>query len=152
MLKTSSTAQESAPKSGPLRKRADLGDWFYTPSWRRSPPPRTQAGSQIWLVIEPTNQPLVERLIQRLEADRGQVIRVAHGERFVQRGNGDYALNSGRKADWEALVAALKQRGVVPTRILHATSIDARARWLRTHQRKSGCSRGLSAYTASPQS
>ncbi|HYG65161.1 MAG TPA: SDR family oxidoreductase, partial [Thermoanaerobaculia bacterium] len=71
--------QESAAE--PLRKRPDVADWFYLPTWKRTlPPGALPAGAaerESWWIVDP-GQGLGERLAERLR-DRGRSVTVYAG-------------------------------------------------------------------------
>ena len=112
----------------PLRKRPDVGDWFYTPSWHRAPAPSTEvAASGPWLVIGDRGS-LGDLLISRLRQAGGTVVTVSRGRRFETKGTGGYALDPSRKSDWDALGAALRLRGISPKHVVHLGVLDGSER------------------------
>ena len=126
-------AQNAIARGGVLRKRADVGSWFYTPSWRRSPPPklvdRVAGEALVWLVIADRSS-LIDGVIDELTRHGDRVVRVSFGARFVDRDDG-YVLDPTRRGDWDALFESLRRRGAMPQRIVHASAIGPRARKLR---------------------
>jgi len=103
-----------------MLKRPNLADWFYTPAWKRSPPPKTEAaGAERWLVVH-EGHAVSTRVVERLTYS---VVEVTPGARFAVNGDRGYTLRLDVQADWEALVEALKARGLLPNRIVYATGL-----------------------------
>ncbi len=108
-----------------MLKRPNVADWFYTPAWKRSPPPKGEAaGAERWLVVH-EGHAISTRLVERLTYS---VIEVSSGERFAADGDRGYTLRLDVQADWEALVEALKARGSLPNRIVYATGLGLPAK------------------------
>jgi acyl transferase domain-containing protein len=110
-----------------LRKRPDIADWFYLPSWRRSLPPAAPlpaADSQRGSFLLFTDAcGLGAALARRLPG----AVTVSVGERFGRIGDDAYALNPGSRADYDALLEDLKARGRHPGRIVHLWAVSAGA-------------------------
>ncbi|MEO1298631.1 MAG: acyltransferase domain-containing protein, partial [Cyanobacteria bacterium J06636_16] len=118
--------------SKPLQntKAADLADWFYLPSWLRSPvsiaPPLVSDGQasaatpQRWLVFaaEATGSALAKRLAETDQA----VIRVQPGAEFSPKEDG-FTLNPANPEDYRLLIQALQAAEQLPTHILHGWSL-----------------------------
>lgn len=116
--------------SGPTRihtprkgqgKRA-LADWFTLPAWRQ----KELCGSQVhareaasnWLVLldEETPGP---QLVAQLLARGHEVVSATRGTAFARRGEGQYTLRPGERADYAALLHDLQEAGKVPEQIVH---------------------------------
>lgn len=121
------TAKASA--TGSMSKRADVGDWFYTPSWKRAPAPKPDAPAagarHSWLLVQEQGQPLCDRLAARLGESGDEVVRVIAADAFAATGERSYALRLGEPGDWDSLVDALKSRGALPNRIVYAPAVGA---------------------------
>lgn len=119
--------------------RQPIDQWFYLPSWTRSPipsatesatEPGTGSAQQTWLIF--IDQPgLGERLAQRLIADNHRVISVRPGAQFrqqknVQQPENDYELNPSQPSDYQALVRSLRAAGQHPDVIVHGWSLSLR--------------------------
>jgi NAD(P)-dependent dehydrogenase (short-subunit alcohol dehydrogenase family)/acyl carrier protein len=115
--------QGGLARPDPLVKRADVADWFYIPSWKRSVPPLREARkvSGRWLVFDDGGS-LSEGLIRRLVAQGGQVVVVRAGARFAADEDG-YTLDPARREDYEALLAALDERRQLPDQIVHLWNV-----------------------------
>ena len=93
------------------RKKPDLADWFYVPSWRRSDLPPLAAGQAAftsatgpWLVfLDDTG--FGESLVQRLKAESQEVVVVRPGASWARSDDGSYRLPS---RDRQSFVALLK--------------------------------------------
>lgn len=113
----------AAKRDTSLRKRPDLAEWFYLPSWKRSLPPRAaEAGSArggCLLFLDPCG--LGAELAKRLP----DAVTVAIGERFAKLGDGAYSVNPGSRADYEALTRDLQARGRLPRSIVHLWAVTA---------------------------
>ncbi|MCY2927298.1 MAG: KR domain-containing protein, partial [Planctomycetota bacterium] len=107
-------------------KRADIGQWFYAPSWKRlgpiSPvaPSPGQAGR--WLVfIDATG--LGSHVSARLAGMGHEVFTVAPGERFARGPGRDYTVNPAADGDVAAVLSDLAGRGGIPANIVHLWSV-----------------------------
>jgi len=100
-------------------KRA-LADWFSLPSWRQKELPGSQARetATCWLFLLDQEAPgpqLVEHLLARWH----EVVTVTRGTAFARRGEGQYTLRPGERADYGALLHDLQEAGKVPEQIVH---------------------------------
>jgi len=73
--------------SGPIRKRPDIADWFYLPTWKRTLPAgalkAAEDGGDIWLISD--GHELGERLAESLQSlGRSAVLRHAAAEEEVE--------------------------------------------------------------------
>jgi acyl transferase domain-containing protein/acyl carrier protein len=92
-----------------LDKRADIGDWFYIPSWQRSAPVPSFA-SQLheeekngWLIFE-DECGLGSQLAERLRREGQEVFTVKAGERLAKSGARAYTIDPQQAADYRALL------------------------------------------------
>jgi acyl transferase domain-containing protein/thioesterase domain-containing protein/acyl carrier protein len=124
---------ERASTTGPLRKRGDVRAWFYTPSWRRTASPKpVEWADATWLVISPgvsgnarfKERPLAERIAERLRAIGRAVVMVTFGPSFLDKGEDGFVVDPTKPRDWIGLIEALRERGPLPTRIVHAAGVD----------------------------
>jgi acyl transferase domain-containing protein/thioesterase domain-containing protein len=105
-----------------LSKEADLSQWGYRPSWKRSlsgyeQGAENQPGSWLFFLDEGG---LGMRLATRLRALGHSVATVSLSDSFTKRASGDYTLcpELGR-AGYDALLAGLAADGVLPTKVVH---------------------------------
>lgn len=117
----------AAPETGPIVKRPAVDDWFYYPSWRRTPRPgrpRTASADGGWLVFDEGSL-LGEELVASLAEQGADVVRVAPGERFEQVSPVAYSIRRNAPEDYEALMDELLRQGRSPRRIIHLWSLAA---------------------------
>ena len=102
------------------RRRDDIGEWFYTPEWRRAPlPPAAKPAASDRVLVLGASTPLGERVTAALRERGHAVIRVDEGASFAQRGEAGFALRVGAADDYEALLEALSASGGAASRIVH---------------------------------
>jgi acyl transferase domain-containing protein len=109
-------------------KRADLDDWFYLPSWKRSlPPPPWPSAQPVdrarrWLIF--ADDAGWAAWIERALLDAGQeVITVAAG--FHTAGATAYQIDPRRAADYAQLWAKLRAADQLPDAIVHLAGLSA---------------------------
>jgi len=114
----------AAKRDTSLRKRPDLADWFYLPSWKRSLPPvqAAEPGSARggWLLFIDACG-IGAELAKRLPG----AVTVSVGERFARLDEDAYILSPGSRADYDALAADLQARGRLPRKIVHLWAVTA---------------------------
>ena len=109
---------------GSLRKKADIADWFYVPSWKSSAPRvnfdarAVRESRPHWLVFRGAGE-LDEQLVRAVERLGCEVTTVTAGEAFAARGEREFAVRPRRREDYSALLKHLSERGRRPTDILH---------------------------------
>ncbi len=115
-------------------KKADLSEWFYLPSWKRtlslSPAdPSVQKLNQLLYLVFDDGGNLADSIAQSLECGGSRVIRVRKGDLYRQVGNDVYLIEPQRKEDYEELIRQVSESGrgrsdrIV---VLHFWSITAR--------------------------
>ena len=115
------------PSRMTLPRTDDLSQWFYLPTWKRSPlPPLSTVPPQIWLVFLDLSS-LGTRFCQRLQAQGHQVITVALGDRWYAQDAVTYALNPRRTEDYLTLFETLSEQNKLPTQIVHCWTLTAPA-------------------------
>ena len=110
-----------------LRKKPDIAEWFYIPSWKRSalaqlPKQRNFDDGSCWLVFTDACG-LGSLLAKRLEAKGHDVITVMTGERFTRFNGNAYAIGPQRCDDYIALLAEVRESGRMPKGILHLWTV-----------------------------
>jgi acyl transferase domain-containing protein/thioesterase domain-containing protein/acyl carrier protein len=110
-----------------LRKRADVGEWFYAPSWARTVPPRRTVTSGSWLVFADAS-PLSEAVITGLRRAGHRVVTVVSSQRFSALGDMRYGIDPAVRSHFDALAKDLRERGALPTNILHLWATAPRPR------------------------
>jgi acyl transferase domain-containing protein/acyl carrier protein len=124
-------SQAAAPTRS-LRKKLDVADWFYQPSWHRqllpseAPASADEADKGAWLVfVDATG--FGERLVAGLRASGERVVTVTEGEAMAPDGEHGYRIVAGEAGDYDALWTALESRKLEPCRVLHLWSLCASA-------------------------
>jgi acyl transferase domain-containing protein/acyl carrier protein len=111
----------------PLRK-ADVADWFYVPSWKRSVAapyrPNGDTSSVHWLLFD-DGQGLGAELARRLEGEGRDVVTVKVGPEFARVDEHTYTANPGRPEDYVALLADLRERDGLPQKLAHLWSVTS---------------------------
>ncbi|HLF24979.1 MAG TPA: beta-ketoacyl synthase N-terminal-like domain-containing protein [Anaerolineae bacterium] len=121
------------PMPARAERKAEIADWFYSPSWKRSlqplPPKRSGGGSALslhpsetWLVFI-DEADLASGLAKRMEQAGRSVIRVLCADRFARVADGVYTLNPRQREDYTRLLQALDALGQRPNRIVHGASL-----------------------------
>lgn len=118
---------------GTIRKREDITDWFYIPSWKRSVIlPEAQAGSgRMYNLIFIDSTGLGAEIIEKLEENREETIQVKTGVEYQRESKFSYVINPESEEDYEKLFQALIDSGFVPDRVVHMWGVaDDRSRFL----------------------
>jgi acyl transferase domain-containing protein len=108
---------------GSPEKKPGITDWFYIPTWKRSPL-TVPSGHKFskksrWLMFMDETG-LGARLSERLKDEGQEIITVRAGERFARVSSGTFTVNPGQKEDYNSL---LKELGTAAHRILHLWSV-----------------------------
>jgi acyl transferase domain-containing protein/acyl carrier protein len=105
-------------------KTADVADWFFVPSWKRSVAPRLAVGKELrgrasnWLVFGGAT-PLGSRVEKRLAEEGQRVVTVRAGEGYARTGEDEYTIHPARRQDYESLLTDLGAREQTPEVIAH---------------------------------
>ncbi|UCH92294.1 MAG: amino acid adenylation domain-containing protein [Candidatus Aminicenantes bacterium] len=123
---------ESLKNKPDLRKKQDMADWFYIPSWERSLLVAAGNGQEFpssdWLVFL-DECGIGSRLKKRLEQDGQAVITVKKGS-FFSRGEHDqytYTVNPGNSRDYLTLCNELRELKKIPGKIIHLWGVTGQA-------------------------
>jgi acyl transferase domain-containing protein/thioesterase domain-containing protein/acyl carrier protein len=124
--------RESGPdRSAALEKRADVGEWFYAPSWARSAPPTpstaADASASTWLVFA-DDSTLSEAVLAGLRQAGSRVVTVVAGTRFAELGDQRFRVDPSQRPHFDELAKTLRDRGLEPTGVLHLWAAAARPR------------------------
>ena len=103
-----------------LRKRVNVTDWFYVPSWKRSAPldlaqamhAADRSGCWLMFVDQCGIGVQVGEQLRRAGLD---VVMVKAGEKFEEEGGGAFTINPRQREDYSELLSALWRRGQKPT-------------------------------------
>jgi amino acid adenylation domain-containing protein len=114
-------------KQAPSGKKADIGDWFYLPFWKPSvigQSSRRPEAKQNWLIFAGEDG-LGLDLARELAAAGEIVVTVQVGERFLELDENTYSLWPQQQADYEELLATLREQKRWPRRIVHLWNVNA---------------------------
>ncbi len=108
------------------RKREDMADWFYVPSWKHSMLPFSAKNPEKRSVlIFADNFNIGEAVSERLK-EQGQIpIVVTIGKEYVQKDNVSFILEPSNSEDYNRMLTALKSSNNLPDSILFLWSIEA---------------------------
>ena len=112
-----------APAPG---KKPNIADWFYLPSWKRSPLLAHQleeASIQGNILVFIDECGLGEKLVQRLAGEDRQIVVVKVGESFIKKSDRFYILNPERNDDYDTLIEALHSLNLLPNNIVHLLNV-----------------------------
>lgn len=107
-----------------LAKKPNLDDWFYLPTWKESPPLlKGTIPNETWLLFTGSDSfsaGWVEYLRQHPSLT---LITVQSGSSFRQLSENNYRIAPDNRADYDALIADLQGRELLPQRIVHGWSV-----------------------------
>ncbi|QMS92218.1 SDR family NAD(P)-dependent oxidoreductase [Nostoc edaphicum CCNP1411] len=101
------------------QKQEDISNWFYLPSWVRSPllrPSQIPTKQRYLVFCHPDS--IGEQLVQRLQKAGQQVITVTPGAEFTSKGDA-YTIALDNPKDYETLWQQLQTAGTLPDAIAH---------------------------------
>ncbi|MFL6335978.1 MAG: amino acid adenylation domain-containing protein [Pyrinomonadaceae bacterium] len=115
-----SQAAEEARKT--REPKAEVADWFYLPSWKRSLTPpvleQEQERGSCWLLFA-GDDGLGPRLAERLRAKGHEVVCVTAGAQFGEAGELAYSIDPARPTDYDRLLLELSAREMMPRVVVH---------------------------------
>ena len=120
--------KESDKTLGSLARKPDTADWFYLPSWKRSPLPELAHQNQLlekklrWLIFVDRRE-IGSRLVERLEQMDHEVVSVSAGDEFCQVSANHFTIRPQQPADYTALLSALQATNKIPERVVHLWSL-----------------------------
>jgi phthiocerol/phenolphthiocerol synthesis type-I polyketide synthase E len=117
------------------RKR-EPEDWLYVPAWRRAGAPKPAApegdgGSRSWLIFD-DEIGLGAEIARLLEGRGDRVLRVLAGDEAAFTAGDTCRIRPGRLEDCEALLGELRDRQLLPDRVLHLWGVTGGRREART--------------------
>ena len=121
-----SSADASAPK--PAGKKADISEWFYLQSWKRSLPPKllepgALAGKRRCWVVLADQSWLSLAIVMWLQQAGQDVVTVAPGARFNKDSDTSYSIDIAARDDYDLLLHEIGNRGKAPDIFVHLWSL-----------------------------
>jgi acyl transferase domain-containing protein len=115
-----------AVDGAPLRKRTNVADWFYAPLWRQTTSPLVagDVAAMPWLLFL-DDCGIGAQLAQRLERAGHSIITVRTGDRFEREGMSAFSIRPRHAEDYDALFAAIRAQGTLPTRLVHLWAVTS---------------------------
>lgn len=120
------TSIEVLSSTSQLHKRPNIADWFYIPSWKRSPLNTRKLDKmsvQLNTLVLIDEYGLGSQLVKKLELEGQHVITVKVGSEFTKLRDDVYVLNPGRSNDYDTLFDKLRTLGKIPQTIVHLWNV-----------------------------
>ncbi|GBC61780.1 type I polyketide synthase [Desulfonema ishimotonii] len=113
-----------SPDGGKAGRLPDIADWFYIPSWKRTPVPPAagDADSGHWLLFADDGG-LGEGLTRSLEAEGRDVVMVKAGAGFMRLSDHRYIISPRRHNDYNTLMNELSRLNRMPKTIVHLWNV-----------------------------
>src|SRR5204863_574622 len=112
-----------------LARKADIADWFYIPSWRRTMPPKPlregklRNEKQRWMVFGGEGR-LDSELIERLRREDQDVVTVSMGDGFRRTGVDAYEINPRSPDVYRALIKELAAQERLPQIVVSCWNVS----------------------------
>jgi acyl transferase domain-containing protein/thioesterase domain-containing protein len=109
-----------------LRRKPDVAEWFYLPSWKRTTQTYSLNGDRPApenFLIFSDRCGVGAKLAQRLEERGHAVVSVEVGAKFEKRSPGSYVINPREASDYDTLVDELLANNQLPQRVVHLWSV-----------------------------
>ncbi|HEU5131832.1 MAG TPA: SDR family NAD(P)-dependent oxidoreductase, partial [Pyrinomonadaceae bacterium] len=124
-----------------LRKKTNLSDWFYVPSWKSSVVPArleslAPAEERKSWVLFVDECGLGRSLARKLRNVGCEVVTVSAGDQFAASGDGNFVLRPGSREDYEALLQKLDTR---PAGFVHLWNVTSSFDSLRDVEQPLDC-------------
>jgi tyrocidine synthetase-3 len=116
--------QEPSPQ---LKKKSDISQWFYVPSWERSVMPDKAGGAAQGegpVLILASNTALDERLLALVRKDHCRAVQIKAGNGFHKESIDSYRVCPSSRQDFRQLLDELEKDGLLPRHILHLWGLD----------------------------
>ncbi len=107
-------------------KKLDIADWFYVPSWKRSPLPEKSKSEKSVLactLVFTDECGLGEELVNRLKLQGQDAIAVSIGSKLRKLSDRHYSLNPQQRDDYDALFKELVAENKFPNTIVHLWNV-----------------------------
>lgn len=120
------TSVEMLSSTSQPHKKPNIADWFYIPSWKRSPlsaRKRDEMPVQSNTLVFIDECGLGSQLVKKLELEGQDVITVKVGSEFIKLRDDVYTLNPGQGNDYNTLLNELRTLGKTPQTIVHLWNV-----------------------------
>jgi acyl transferase domain-containing protein len=107
---------------------ANVADWHYLPTWKKSLPRLTDlsstylSGDAAWLLFADEHG-IAARIARALREREQAVIMVTRGSGFVKHGDDAYSLHPDRREEYELLLQDLRDQGRHPGKVVHCWTL-----------------------------
>lgn len=105
-----------------LHKKQNIADWFYIPSWKRSPNFSAKSSQKLCCLVFIDTIGVGLQVAEQLESQGHNVITVAVGEQFTKLGDRAYAINPQSNGDYDTLLQELSTLDLNPDAISSHTA------------------------------
>jgi len=120
----------SSTQPTPPRKKTNISDWFYIPSWKKTISPlhlieeNQFKNKKKWLIFLDSLE-LGKEIINKLSKKEHKIITVDRGEKFLKLRQNQYQINPCQPNDYDKLVQDLIDSEQTPDTLLHMWSITS---------------------------
>ncbi|MFN6479644.1 SDR family NAD(P)-dependent oxidoreductase [Nostoc sp. DedQUE07] len=107
-------------------KKSDIADWFYVPSWKRSPlpeKPKSEKSVLACTLVFTDECGLGEELVNRLKLQGRDAIALSIGLKLRKLSDRHYSLNPQQPDDYDALLKELLAENKFPHTIVHLWNV-----------------------------
>ncbi|MCC5623494.1 type I polyketide synthase, partial [Nostoc sp. CHAB 5715] len=115
----------ATPSQQTLHKKPNIADWFYIPSWKRSPHLPLKSSQKLCCLVFVDTLGVGSQVAQQLELQGHNVITVVIGEQFTKLGDRAYAINPQSSSNYDTLLTELSILDLNPNAIAHFWSVTA---------------------------
>ncbi|MEW6736652.1 MAG: acyltransferase domain-containing protein, partial [Acidobacteriota bacterium] len=124
-IETRPTSEQPHKKQSALIKNEDISDWFYYPTFRSTRLLNTTnilVERKRWLIFDKGDS-FSNALVEHLQTNGQQVVRVKVGKQFTHIDNDIYTIDPNKSEDYKTLINKLLVLQNLPDYILHLWSI-----------------------------
>ncbi len=129
-IEAESRPDQAASQQASLDKKANISEWFYVPSWKRSVlPHRGKSNSaegvnhRRLFFVDDTG--LGSKMADALEREEVDVVTVAVAKGFSKVSERLYTIDPRRRDDYSALFKELSEQGRMPGQIVHMWNVTS---------------------------
>jgi phthiocerol/phenolphthiocerol synthesis type-I polyketide synthase E len=111
-----------------LKKRANMADWFYIPSWKRSVPHKLLEAKELpdkkgCCLLLSDSYGIGANISQHLEKQGHEVVIVISAQQYTKPGDNSYTIDNKQYPHYEKLFEELQKAGKPPVMIIHLWSL-----------------------------